>query len=123
MRWLKPNLRSSIRNSIHAILTLGHSTSAPASLPGYGIEDIRESMLALVEDDGDKPHVKRRIRYAVDVQALWYLRGDLMSVLAGRYGEVAARTKLTAINQMFENLLPEGLRSRPSPLNSVPRQE
>lgn len=123
MRWLKPNLRSSIRNSINAILTLGHSISAPASLPAYGIEDIRESMLALVEDDGDKPHVKRRIRYAVDVQALWYLRGDLMSVLAGRLGEAAARTKLTAINEMFENLLPQGLRSRPSPLNSAPKDD
>jgi len=55
------------------------------------------------------------------VQALWYLRGDLMSVLAGRHGEAAARAKLTAINEMFEQLLPEGLRSRPSPLSS-PRE-
>jgi hypothetical protein len=118
MRWLKPNLRSSIT----AIFTLGHS-SPPASVPGYGIEDIRDSMLALVEDDSDKPHVKRRIRYAVDVQALWYLRGDLMSVIAGRHGEAAARAKLSSINEMFENLLPQGLRSRPSPLNSVPKDQ
>jgi hypothetical protein len=119
MRWLRPNLK----NSIHAILTLGHSASAPASLPGYGIEDIRDSMLALIVDDVEKPHVTRRIRYAVDVQALWYLRGDLMSVLAGRLGEAAAREKLTAINEMFENLLPQGLRSRPSPLNSAPKED
>ena len=123
MRWLRPRLRNSIRNSINAILTLGHSVSGPASLPEHGIEDIRESMLALVEDDGDRPHVKRRIRYSLDVQALWYLRGDLMSILAGQHGEVAARAKLTAINEMFENLLPQGLRSRPSPLNSVPKDE
>jgi hypothetical protein len=122
MRWLRPRLRNSIRNSINAILTLGHSVSGPASsLPEHGIEDIRESMLALVEDDSERPHVKRRIRYAVDVQGLWYLRGDLMSVLAARHGEAVARTKLSAINDMFENLLPEGLRSRPSPLNSPPR--
>lgn len=119
MRWLRPNLR----NSIHAILTLGQSVSAPASLPAYGIEDIREAMLALVEDDQDNPHVKRRIRYSLDVQALWYLRGDLMSMLAGRHGEAAARSKLTAINEMFENLLPEGLRSRPSPLSVAQKDE
>lgn len=119
MSWLKP----SIRNSIHAILTLGHHPAPPASAPGYGIEDIRDSMLALLDDDEEKPHVKRRIRYAGDVQALWYLRGDLMSLVAGKYGEAAARAKLTAINQMFENLLPRGLRSRPSPLNSAHKDE
>ena len=123
MRWFKPNLGNSIRNSINAILSLGHAISAPASLPAYGIEDIRDAMLALVEDDGDKPHVKRRIRYAVDVQALWYLRGDLMSVLASKHGEAAARAKLSSINDMFENLLPQGLRSRPSPLNPMPKDE
>ena len=115
MRWFKPNLR----NSINAILTLVHSTPPAASEPGYSIEDIRDSMLALVEDDSDKPNVKRRIRYAIDVQALWYLRGDLMAVLAGQYGEAAARAKLSSINDMFDNLLPQGLRSRPSPLSSA----
>ena len=119
MRWLKPNLR----NSIHAILTLGHSTIAEDSVPAYGIEDIRDSMLALVDPDRDNPHLVRRIRYAGDVQGLWYLRGDLMSALAGRHGEAVARAKLTAINEMFENLLPQGLRSRPSPLSAAPKEE
>ncbi|MDB5880392.1 MAG: hypothetical protein JWP43_270 [Ramlibacter sp.] len=123
MRWLRPRLRNSIRNSINAILTLGHSFSASASPPEHGIEDIRDSMLALVDDDTDKPHVKRRIRYAVDVQALWYLRGDVMSVLASKHGEAVARAKLSSINDMFENLLPQGLRSRPSPLNSISKDE
>jgi len=121
MRWLRPRLRNSIRNSINAILSLGNSATGPGSLPEYGIEEIRESMLALVDGETDKPHVIRRIRYAVDVQGLWYLRGDLMSLLAGRYGEAVARSKISAINDMFENLLPQGLRSRPSPLNSPPR--
>jgi hypothetical protein len=119
MRWLKPNLM----NSINAILTLAHWATPPVSAPAYGIEDIRNSMLALLDDDADHPNVKRRIRYAVDVQALWYLRGDLMSVLAGKHGEVAARAKLSSINEMFENLLPQGLRSRPSPLSSLPKDE
>jgi hypothetical protein len=113
MRWHRPNLRSSLQS----ILTLGQPASQAASTPAFGIEDIRERMLTLLGDDADQPNVKRRIRYALDVQGLWYLRGDLMSVMAGRDGEAAARAKLTAINEMFENLLPQGLRSRPSPLS------
>ena len=119
MRWLKPHLR----NSIHALLTRVHSQPPEDAGPEHSIEDIRDSMLALVDDDADRPHVKRRIRYAIDVQALWYLRGDVMAVLAGRYGEAAARAKLSPINDMFENLLPEGLRSRPSPLSSATRDD
>jgi hypothetical protein len=119
MRWLRPHLR----NSINAILMLGQPATAPASLPQHSIEDIRDSMLALLGDDTDKPHITRRIRYALDVQGLWYLRGDLMSVLAGRHGEAAARARLIPINEMFENLLPEGLRSRPSPLSAAHKDE
>ena len=118
MRWLRPRLRNSIRNSINAILTLGHSVSGPASLPEHGIEDIRESMLALVEDDNDRPHVKRRIRYAVDVQGLWYLRGDLMAAVASMYGEAIARDRLREVSDLFQGLLPGSLATRPSPLVS-----
>lgn len=121
MRWLKPHLR----NSINAILSFGHSRPPPPpeAEPDYSIDDIRDSMLALAEDDEDNAQVKRRIRYAIDVQTLWYLRGDLMAVLAGRYGEVAARAKLSSINDMFENLLPQGLRSRPSPLSAATKDD
>ena len=31
------------------------------------------------------------IRYAGDVQGLWFLRGDLMAALASSHGEAAAR--------------------------------
>src|SRR5688500_13936904 len=106
MRWLKPSLR----NSINAILTLGHSSAPPASAAGYGIEDIRDSMLALLDESVDSPNVLRRIRYAGDVQGLWYLRGDLMALVAARQGEAVARAKLSSINRMFEDLLPQGLR-------------
>ena len=51
-----------------------------------------------------------------DIQALWYLRGDLMAALAAMHGEVAARQKVAAVTQMFQGLLPNGLNSRPSPL-------
>ena len=115
MRWFKPNLRS----SLHAIFSLGHS-APPAPSLGIGIDDIREAMLGLLSTVGPErfPNVTRRIRYATDVQALWFLRGDLMAVLASSHGEAVAREELAEISEMFENMLPEGLRSRPSPLSS-----
>jgi len=119
MRWFKPNLRG----SIHAIFSSTRPPASAESMPHVGIEDIRGSMLALIADVGEHhfPQVTRRIRYALDVQALWYLRGDLMAVLASRDGEAAALRQLEPITQMFEDMLPRGLKSRHSPLSSMPR--
>ena len=112
MRWLKPNLRSSIYG------LLGNPVAPSESILEAGTEDIRESMLALMGDAGFKqfPQVTRRIRYANDVNALWYLRGDLMAALAAMHGERAARQRIASVTSMFQGLLPGGLSSRPSPL-------
>lgn len=77
-------------------------------------------MLTVLGDVGPTnfPQITRRIRYANDVQALWYLRGDLMAALATIHGEMAARKKIQSITHMFQGLLPNGLGSRPSPLVS-----
>lgn len=116
MRWFKPNLRS----SLHAIFSSGFPAPAPTAAMEYGIEDIRHAMLALMTTAQDErfPHVVRRIRYATDVQGLWFLRGDLMRALASSCGEAAAREQLAAVSGMFEDLLPDALRSRPSPLSA-----
>lgn len=112
MRWLKPNLR----NSIYGLL--GHPVTPSESRLEVGTEDIREAMLALLGEDGPKlhPHLTRRIRYASDIQALWYLRGDLMATLATTHGEAGARERVQSITNMFRGLLPGSLNSRPSPL-------
>jgi hypothetical protein len=112
MRWLKPNLRGSIYG------LLGNPLPPSESVLDSGCEDIRESMLSVLGDTGVKhfPQVTRRIRYANDIQALWYLRGDLMGALAAMHGEAAARQKIASITHMFQGLLPGGLNSRPSPL-------
>ncbi|HVZ44940.1 MAG TPA: hypothetical protein VHA82_14105 [Ramlibacter sp.] len=112
MRWLKPNLR----NSIYGLL--GHAQSPSESILESGMEDIRESMLALLGEAGPKrfSQVTRRIRYASDVQALWYLRGDLMAALAAMDGEIVARQKVQRITDMFRGLVPGSMNSRPSPL-------
>ena len=114
MRWFKAN----IRNSIYGLL--GNPVSPTESVLECGTEDIREAMLQLLGESGPKhfPHVTRRVRYANDVQALWYLRGDLMAALAAMHGESTAREKVQNITRMFHGLLPGSLTSRPSPLTS-----
>jgi hypothetical protein len=112
MRWLKPNLRSSIYG------LLGNPLPPTESTLETGMEDIREAMLGLLAEDGFRrfPQVTRRIRYAGDIQGLWYLRGDLMAALAAIHGEQTARESIQAITKMFKGLLPGSLNSRPSPL-------
>ncbi|HZY18588.1 MAG TPA: hypothetical protein VFE82_08905 [Ramlibacter sp.] len=114
MRWFKPNLR----NSLHAIFSGGPTTLPPDGEAGFGLEDIRQKMLDLTSMDSDERTiaVRRRIRYADDVQALWFVRGELMALLAREHGEAAAYEQIEMISDMFVELLPRGLRSRPSPL-------
>ena len=112
MRWFK-----GVRNSVYGLL--GSTTGAPSdSTLEDKTEDIREAMLELLGDAGTKQfaNVTRRIRYANDIQGLWYLRGDLMAALATTMGEAAARQQVQRITQMFQGMLPGSLNSRPSPL-------
>lgn len=112
MRWQKLNLR----NSIFGLL--GSPVKPSESVLELGTEDIRDAMLAALGEKGsrDFPQITRRIRYANDVQALWYLRGDVMAALASIHGEQVAREKVASLTAQFQGLLPGGLNSRPSPL-------
>ena len=112
MSWLKPNLKRSIYG------LLGNPLAPSESILENGTEDIREAMLAALGESGAKrfPQITRRIRYASDIQALWYLRGDLMGALAAMYNEMAAQDKIAPITRRFRGLLPSGLNSRPSSL-------
>ncbi|HEY8049945.1 MAG TPA: hypothetical protein VIE63_12275 [Ramlibacter sp.] len=113
MRWLKPSLRS-----IYGLL--GNASAPTDSLLEGGIEEVREAMLASLEHAGPGQFqpLTRRIRYANDIQSLWYLRGDLMAALAAMHGESVARRKMAGITEQFEGLLPGSMTSRPSPLIS-----
>jgi hypothetical protein len=105
-----------LRNSIYGLL--GNAPAPSDSVMQDGAEDIREAMLAVLGEDGPTrfPQIIRRIRYADDIQALWYLRGDLMAALAALHGEAAARQRVASITDQFQGLLPRGQMSRPSPL-------
>ncbi|MDE2605133.1 MAG: hypothetical protein KGL68_04335 [Burkholderiales bacterium] len=114
MAWFKGTLR----NSIYGLL--GNPVLPSDSVLASSMEDIREAMLTLLTQPGDKQHatVTRRVRYANDIQALWYLRGDLLAALASVHGEAAARQQLQTVTRMFQGLLPGGLSSRFSPLTN-----
>jgi hypothetical protein len=112
MSWLKPKIKSSIYG------LLGNPVAPSDSMLESSTEDIREEMLAMLGESAPKqfPALTRRVRYATDLQALWYLRGDLMAALATMHGERAARERMGQLTQMFKGLLPGSLDSRPSPL-------
>lgn len=111
--WFKRDFKNSI-----AGLIVGRAKPPSESILENGIEDVRDSMLDALGEDSVKnfPQVTRRIRYATDIKDLWYLRGDLMAVLAQLHGEAIAREKISSINAQFQGLLPGGLSSRPSSL-------
>ena len=82
-------------------------------------DQLRAAMLACLEKadvNNHAPALQRRVAYAKDVQTLWYLRADLMGVLASHCGETTARAQLDCITLQFKGLLPKGLIARSSPL-------
>jgi hypothetical protein len=78
------------------------------------LEDIRQSMLDSLADAGAMPlaQFERRVIFASDAESLWYLRPELLMVIASKRGERAARQRLEQISAMFIGLLPKGLNSR-----------
>lgn len=108
MRWLKPNLRTGIYGF------LGFHPPLTDSMLERGTEDVRDSMLALLGDSASTrfPQITWRIRYAADILALWYLRGELMGALSEMQGEAIARDQIDKVTHMFDGLLPNGLHSR-----------
>ena len=108
MRWNKP-----------------HSVDSPQGLPGRdrpastawvrhpGMENVRQAMLqSLIGTSGCAvARMNMRLRYAGDIEALWYLRTDLFSILAGLRGESAARAAIDQITLLFQGQLPRPLRT------------
>ncbi|MFM2274795.1 MAG: hypothetical protein RL211_667 [Pseudomonadota bacterium] len=83
--------------------------------PDDRIEDIRrfmEKCLRGVSPSDELAHVRSRILYGRDVQSLWYVRSDVMNLIAATHGETLAREQLVVLTDMFRGLLPKGLDSR-----------
>ena len=105
-----------LKTNYLALLGLKESTSAAIS---DGMEKIRHLMLSELGYEGQKrfPAVTRRIRYAQDIQALWYARSDVMAILSNTHGETIAREKVACISGQFNGLLPKALAQRAGPRN------
>ena len=103
-----PTFMPQLRSSYMALL--GRAEPTPQALDAR-TEIIRQLMLREMGDYGEKkfPAVIRRVRYAPDVQGLWYARSDVMAILANTYGETVAREKIASISCRFAGLLPKSL--------------
>ncbi len=102
MRWIKPV----IRHSISALLGTEARKHSPESL-----ESVRQAMLAVLGPDGAacSPQLRRRLQYLHDVQALWYVRSEMVSVLSGLHGEAKAVDMVRSLTPLFEGRLPAAM--------------
>lgn len=75
------------------------------------MEAIRQAMLGCLVSlpKGAVQAIVVRIRHASDPDSLWYLRSDLLHVLASEKGEMVARDYVNTITPLFEGLLPASL--------------
>lgn len=111
MSWKKSKFASSLMSLF--------GEPAPDLNPESRIRDIRAAMLDCLAGLGESHELARvwaRVLYAGDIQALWYLRAEVMTLLAGRCGESAAHSQLSCITHMFDGLLPSAQKSRPNRL-------
>ena len=113
-------LFSKIKEGLHSVT----EPSSPQRLDNDGsdaavTESFRRMMLALAQSiPGDQAaRLALRIRCAATLQSLWFMRSDMMAVLAPMFGETEARHRLERISAPVREALPSGLRSRPSPLS------
>ena len=106
-----PTFAPQIRSSLMALL--GRTEPTPQDISAR-VEVIRELMLFELGDYGEKkfPTVARRVRFAPDVQGLWYARSDVMAILANTHGETVAREKVADISTRFQGLLPKSLTNK-----------
>jgi hypothetical protein len=75
---------------------------------------IRMAMLNMLRLHGGHAvaRVAQRVQFADDLEALWYLRQDVMTALSDFDGEGAARRQMKQINSMFKGRLPESMGPR-----------
>lgn len=114
MSWLK-----SASASFFGVIGLAPAPST--SLLEERTEEIRLAMLSTLGESGALayPALRRRLMFAADKEALWYLRSEWMGALSTLHGERVAAAHLRSTNIQFEGVLTKGMSSRPSPLSSI----
>ena len=90
-----------IRSSIWAALGL----SEPSDSADEALERVRKAMLLVVEEYGGEDHIRldMKINFARQVAELWYLRPELMQVVAAAQGEQVALECMAEITALFKS--------------------
>jgi len=75
---------------------------------------VRNAMLSTLQKHGGHAvaRLSQRVRFADDMESLWYLRQDLLLALSAEDGEAAARRELRHINNLFKGRLPQTMGPR-----------
>ena len=107
MRWSKPHVNGS---SLHGLL----GRDAPAStawVRDQQLEEVRRAMISSLSGFSgcEVARMNIRLRYAGDIEALWYLRTDLLGTLAPLQGEPSAKNVMAQVTLLFQGLLPRAL--------------
>lgn len=86
------------------------------SLPGLGLRivanrrigRIRAAMLSLLvaRDGPEVRRIEQRVRFAENLETLWYLRQDLVAVLSATGEEATVREQIVGITALFRGWLP-----------------
>lgn len=99
------------RNSLLRILAFGRCPEMATERERLGLERVRASMLGMLakHEGAHFYRVAERIRYADEMEGLWYLRQDLLAALSAVHGEAAARDEVAPLNALFKGLLPAAL--------------
>ena len=96
----------------------GEAPSAQSS--AVRVQEIRQAMLDCFQGTPscpDQAQIWRRVLYAPDIQSLWYLRSDILILLAHHLGENEAHARLDRVTALFAGLLPAAQKPRVSRLS------
>ncbi len=90
---------------------LGHGSAATRAPQPLRLEYLRQAMLGALGETGCDAYAQtaRKLRYADDVQTLWYTRSELMAALAALHGEARARQEIDHLTARFRQLLPRSM--------------
>jgi hypothetical protein len=73
-------------------------------------EHIRQEMLdcmaVFLPPAAQRPALWTKLAYASDIQALWFLRSDVMHWLSGHCGETLAAARVANLTEMFRGHIP-----------------
>lgn len=104
---------SGLRSSLMGLL---QPRAAGQAAEPRDLEDLRSAFLESLGYDGrlNYPMLVRRLRFAQDPEALWYLRSEVMDALAAVHGEARARALMGDLSALFDGQIPTTMKPRES---------